>query len=187
MFKFTTKSPPSYGIMKLLSSITKVDHEEFDCLVIIICSEGKKGKHVYGADGVKIRVNDIITIFASESCPRSENKAKVFLMETTVRETNLQSPLIQQPCEVNNERINNCHIHSVVYAGKCLDNTFLHHLEHGIHARKPASSFNFLEVLRNALQHTCLDNQNVRFTSYSMNNFIEPLVLSKNIQVSTLR
>ena len=163
------------GIMQLLSSVAKVKHEKYDCLVIIVCSEGKKGKYVYGADGAKIRVNDIITTFASESCPSLKNKAKVFLMETTVRETNLQSPLIQQPCEVNNDKIDNWHIHSVVYAGQRPDNTFFHYLVQKIH-----SSFDFSDVLQTALQDVGLNNQNVVFHSCPMN--ITPLLFSKKIQ-----
>ena len=165
------------GIMQLLSSVAKVDHKKFDCLVIIVCSEGKKGKHVYGADGVKIRVNDIITIFSPESCPSLENKAKVLLMETTVQETNLQSPLIQQLCEVNNDRLENWQIHSVVYTGDHPDSTFFHHLVQKIN--ESTSTFDLSDILQIALQCVDHDDQNVIFHSCTKN--ITPLPFSKNV------
>ena len=159
---------------QLFSSIVKVNHEEFDCLIIIVCSEGKKGKHVYGADGVKIRVNDIITTFSLESCPSLENKAKIFLMETMAQETNL-------PFEIDNDKINNWHIHSVVNAGEHPNRNFFETFAESIN--ESTSSFDLLEVLQIAIQHL-EDEPHVRIYSYLTEKLTKPLLFSKNDQAA---
>ena len=162
------------NMTQLFSSIARVNHEEFNCLVIIVCSEGKKGKHVYGADGVKIRVNDIITTFSLESCPSFENKAKIFLMETMAQETNL-------PFEIDNDKIKNWHIHSVVNAGEHPNRTFFETFVQSIN--ELTSSFDLLEVLQIAIQHL-EDEPHVRIYSYLTGKLTKPLLFSKNDQAA---
>lgn len=160
------------NMIQLLSSIAKVNHEEFDCFVIIVCSEGKKAKHVYGVDGVRIRVNDIITIFSSESCPSLENKTKLFLMETVARETIL-------PCEIDSNKTNNWHIHFVVIAGEHPNKSFFETFVQSVN--ESTSSFDLLEVFQIAIQ--LLEHEpHVRIYSYLSENSAKPLLFSKNDQ-----
>ena len=73
------------AMQQLFSSIAKLDYDNLESLIIIIISGGKQAKYVYGADGKKITMDDIVTCFCDQSNTTLSGIQKVFLTDTIAR------------------------------------------------------------------------------------------------------
>ena len=111
------------GIHQLLTAAAKVDYKQLDCLLVVILSKGKKAKYVYGEDGRKIILNDIISHFCSESSATLAKKPKMFITETIVRETQRRDSV---HCQVDLE---NSYILKATYFNEQPAETFIQHMQ----------------------------------------------------------
>ncbi|KAG7271021.1 hypothetical protein CRUP_015229 [Coryphaenoides rupestris] len=70
-----------------LSLLSKKDHSQFDCCVVIILSHGTEVNHnrfpgaVYGVDGTAVPVQLITTYLNGEHCPSLQGKPKLFFIQ----------------------------------------------------------------------------------------------------------
>uniref|UniRef100_A0A3B3U032 Caspase 9, apoptosis-related cysteine peptidase n=1 Tax=Poecilia latipinna TaxID=48699 RepID=A0A3B3U032_9TELE len=70
-----------------LSALSKKDHSQYDCCVVIMLSHGTEVNHsrfpgaVYGTDGSHITVQDITTLFNGKNCPSLQGKPKLFFIQ----------------------------------------------------------------------------------------------------------
>ncbi|XP_032426622.1 LOW QUALITY PROTEIN: caspase-9 [Xiphophorus hellerii] len=70
-----------------LSALSKKDHSQYDCCVVIILSHGTEVNHsrfpgaVYGTDGSHITVQYITNLFNGKNCPSLQGKPKLFFIQ----------------------------------------------------------------------------------------------------------
>ncbi|XP_062397148.1 caspase-9 isoform X2 [Sardina pilchardus] len=70
-----------------LSALSKTDHSNYDCCVIIMLSHGTEATHsrfpgaVYGVDGVPLPVQDITNYLNGHKCPSLQGKPKLFFLQ----------------------------------------------------------------------------------------------------------
>ncbi|XP_054904555.1 caspase-9 [Poeciliopsis prolifica] len=70
-----------------LSALSKKDHSQYDCCVVIILSHGTEVNHrrfpgaVYGTDGSYITVQYITELFNGKDCPSLQGKPKLFFIQ----------------------------------------------------------------------------------------------------------
>ncbi|KAF7660489.1 hypothetical protein LDENG_00281410 [Lucifuga dentata] len=70
-----------------LSALSKKDHSQYDCCVVIMLSHGTEVSHnrfpgaVYGVDGQTIRVQNITNYLNGHHCPSLQGKPKVFFIQ----------------------------------------------------------------------------------------------------------
>ena len=81
------------GIKHLLETIANVDHSELYCLVVIVLSKGEKESAIYGSDGKKLQLKELMMWFSSDASPTLEGKPKLFFIETQLNELNDPQPL----------------------------------------------------------------------------------------------
>ncbi|XP_019851802.1 PREDICTED: uncharacterized protein LOC109581823 [Amphimedon queenslandica] len=80
------------GIKHLLKTVATVDHSEQYCFVLIVLSKGEREKVIYGSDGKKLGVNDLVMLFSRNACSSLEEKPKLFFTETQLNEPNDVQP-----------------------------------------------------------------------------------------------
>ncbi|KAK7930458.1 hypothetical protein WMY93_006853 [Mugilogobius chulae] len=74
-------------IKRELSGLSKKDHSEFDCCVVIILSHGTEVSHnrfpgaVYGVDGLSVPVQLITNYLNGQHCPSLQGKPKLFFIQ----------------------------------------------------------------------------------------------------------
>ncbi|XP_075882237.1 caspase-9 [Nelusetta ayraudi] len=70
-----------------LSALSKMDHSQYDCCVVIILSHGTEVSHsrfpgaVYGVDGVNVPVQHITNCLNGQHCPSLQGKPKLFFIQ----------------------------------------------------------------------------------------------------------
>ncbi|XP_008411476.1 caspase-9 [Poecilia reticulata] len=70
-----------------LSALSRKDHSQYDCCVVIMLSHGTEVNHsrfpgaVYGTDGSHITVQYITTLFNGKNCPSLQGKPKLFFIQ----------------------------------------------------------------------------------------------------------
>lgn len=95
-------------IRQELSALSKKDHSQYDCCVVIILSHGAEVSHnrfpgaVYGVDGLSVPVQIITNYLNGKNCPSLQGKPKLFFIQACgggERDTGFQmSPDEVQPC-----------------------------------------------------------------------------------------
>ncbi|CAG01765.1 unnamed protein product, partial [Tetraodon nigroviridis] len=74
-------------IRQELSALSKVDHSQYDCCVVVILSHGTEVSHsrfpgaVYGVDGQFVPVQHIATYLNGQYCPSLQGKPKLFFIQ----------------------------------------------------------------------------------------------------------
>ncbi|KAJ8016911.1 hypothetical protein DPEC_G00012260 [Dallia pectoralis] len=75
-------------ILQELLALSKMDHSQFDCCVVIMLSHGTKVKHigfpggVYGVDeGLSLPVQNITNYLDGKECPSLKGKPKLFFIQ----------------------------------------------------------------------------------------------------------
>lgn len=70
-----------------LSALSKEDHSDFDCCVVIILSHGTEVSHnrfpgaVYGVDGLSVPVQHVTNFLNGRHCPSLQGKPKLFFIQ----------------------------------------------------------------------------------------------------------
>ena len=129
------------AMQQLFSSVAKADYDNLECLMVIIISNGKQAKYVYGADDKKITMDDIVTYFCDQSNSTLSAIPKVFLIDTIAR--NGGSP-ISEECSIQN-----VFIHRVIFREKP-SMTFIDHFIETI--LTTCDNFVFQEGIRRATE-----------------------------------
>ena len=81
------------GIKHLLETVANVDHTDLYCLVVIVLSKGEKERAIYGSDGKKLQLKELMMWFSSDASPTLEGKPRLFFTETQLNELNDPRPL----------------------------------------------------------------------------------------------
>ncbi|KAM6924907.1 caspase-9 [Xenentodon cancila] len=74
-------------IKQELSALSRKDHSQYDCCVVIILSHGTEVSHsrfpgaVYGVDGLYVPVQNITTFLNGQHCPSLQGKPKLFFIQ----------------------------------------------------------------------------------------------------------
>ena len=63
-----------------LKEVSKIDHKNYDCLMVAILTHGEEGK-LYGTDGISIPVEDLTKLFYGDQCPSLVSKPKIFIFK----------------------------------------------------------------------------------------------------------
>ena len=63
-----------------MKDVSKLDHSDFDCLVVAILTHGVSGQ-LYSTDGILINVDDFTKNFDGNHCPSLIGKPKVFILQ----------------------------------------------------------------------------------------------------------
>ena len=71
---------------QVMKEIAVMDHSQKDCLVCNILSHGD-ADNVYGSDGMKFPIQELLKIFKADSCPSLENKPKMFFIQACRKDT----------------------------------------------------------------------------------------------------
>ena len=58
------------------------DHTQFDAFVFVVMSHGGERDIIYGVDGRKTSVEDLMSEFKASNCPTLRNKPKLFFIQT---------------------------------------------------------------------------------------------------------
>ncbi|XP_048200929.1 caspase-8 [Perognathus longimembris pacificus] len=74
------KNSTAVEIKKALQFYQNADHGEKDCFICCILSHGDRGI-VYGTDGKKANIYDLISYFTSSNCPSLVGKPKIFFIQ----------------------------------------------------------------------------------------------------------
>ena len=64
----------------ILTTVSKIDHKNYDCLLIAILTHGTQGK-LYGVDCKSILVESLTKLFYGDQCPSLVGKPKVFILQ----------------------------------------------------------------------------------------------------------
>ena len=56
------------------------DHKKFCCCAVALMSHGDEG-HIYGFEGKKVSVNELIVYFSDQNCPNLKDKPKLFIIQ----------------------------------------------------------------------------------------------------------
>ena len=129
-----------------MTAVAKVDYKQLDCLLVVILTNGKKGKYIYGDDGRKIRLNDIISHFCSESSTTFARKPKMFITETIVRETQRKDSV---QCQVDSE---NSYIIKVTYFNEQPEETFIQHMQTILQSGQHCTLLECIQTTRNVFE-----------------------------------
>ena len=81
------------GIKHLLETVANVDHSELYCLVVIVLSKGERERAIYGSDGKKLQLKELMMWFSSDASPTLEEKPKLFFTETQMNEISDTQPV----------------------------------------------------------------------------------------------
>ena len=138
------------AIRELLVAVASVDHTNLNCLLIIILSEGKKKKCIYGTDGKKISTNEAVSYFSSDFCQTLVGKPKLFLLETLLRERDTGSH--GEEIKRHADKISDLYIQHIFHYGDQPKITFIQELAHQIRNLKPDESLIFTDVMKTTRQ-----------------------------------
>ena len=144
------------AIQELLEAVASVDHTNLNCLLIIILSEGKKKKYIYGTDGKKISTNEAVSYFSSDFCQTLVGKPKLFLLETLLRERDTRSH--GEEIKRHADKISDLYIQHIFHYGDQPKITFIQELAHQIQDLKTDESLIFTDVIkttRRLLKYEC--------------------------------
>ena len=153
-------------------AVASVDHTNLNCLLIIILSEGKKKKYIYGTDGKKISTNEAVSYFSSDFCQTLIGKPKLFLLETLLRERDTRSH--GEEIKSHADKISDLYIQHIFHYGNQPKITFIQELAHQIQDLKPDESFiftNAMKTTRRLLKYECDD-------FYEIDNLGKPLMFT---------
>ena len=81
------------GIKHLLETVANVDHTDLYCLVVIVLGKGERERAIYGSDGKKLQLKELMMLFSRDASPTLEEKPKLFFIETQMNELNDPQPL----------------------------------------------------------------------------------------------
>ena len=79
------------GMKQLMKAVSRVDHSNLNCLMVITLSQGEKEKGIYDTHGKRIPVEDITKHFSDAMCPSLKRKPKIFFFETILNNATLVS------------------------------------------------------------------------------------------------
>ncbi len=82
----------SKSYSKLLEE-SRLDHSNFDALIIVLLSHGEKGDLICTTDGGTIRLEQITALFTADRCPTLAGKPKLFFIQAC-RGTRLDSGVL---------------------------------------------------------------------------------------------
>ena len=63
-----------------LTEVSKLDHRNYDCLMVAILTHGEKDE-LYGTDDKSIPVEDLTKLFYGDQCPSLVGKPKIFILQ----------------------------------------------------------------------------------------------------------
>ncbi|XP_078375995.1 caspase-3-like isoform X2 [Oculina patagonica] len=69
-------------IPKVAADFAAKDHSNFDAFVFVVMSHGGERDVIYGVDGRKTSIEDLMTEFKAPNCPTLRNKPKLFFIQT---------------------------------------------------------------------------------------------------------
>lgn len=69
------------AIEKIAQDYGEKDHRQFDAFVFIIMTHGDHQDFIFGVDGRKVRVEDIMSEFTGLRCKSLQNKPKLFFIQ----------------------------------------------------------------------------------------------------------
>lgn len=67
---------------QVAEEFAKKDHSEFDAFIFIIMSHGGDKDVIYGVDGRKVQIEDLMCEFKIGRCPTLKKKPKLFFIQT---------------------------------------------------------------------------------------------------------
>lgn len=70
------------AILRLLSSVASADHTELHCMIVLVLSNGGKQRLVYGSDGKKLHLRELLALFSRDLSPSLADKPKLFFIDT---------------------------------------------------------------------------------------------------------
>lgn len=82
------------GILHLLKIVASTDHTDLYCLIVVILSKKGKKRVVYGSDGKKLPLNDILMLFAHNSpnvSPSLASRPKLFFIAGQLNDDEVRS------------------------------------------------------------------------------------------------
>lgn len=82
-------------IIKAAEDYGKKDHSKFDAFVFIIMTHGNYQDSIYGVDGRKARVEDIMSEFNGERCASLRGKPKLFFIQAC------RGSPVEWPCDAD--------------------------------------------------------------------------------------
>lgn len=68
-------------ILMETQEIARRDHSKYGAFVFFIMSHGDEKDFIYGVDGIKVAVEDLMSQFKSTKCKSLENKPKLFFIQ----------------------------------------------------------------------------------------------------------
>uniref|UniRef100_A0A8C6PRR4 Caspase 9, apoptosis-related cysteine peptidase n=1 Tax=Nothobranchius furzeri TaxID=105023 RepID=A0A8C6PRR4_NOTFU len=74
-------------IKQEMSALSKKDHSQYDCCVVIVLSHGTEVRHsglpgaIYGVDGKHVTVHDLTLYLNGQNCPSLQEKPKLFFIQ----------------------------------------------------------------------------------------------------------
>ena len=63
-----------------LEDVARMDHSNYDCLMVAVLSHGKAGDIVNGKSG-SISIKNILEVFSDQKCPTLAGKPKIFIIQ----------------------------------------------------------------------------------------------------------
>ena len=58
-----------------------MDHDKYDCLMVVILTHGDYGDVLYGTSGGGITIQEVIETFSGKRCPTLIGKPKIFIIQ----------------------------------------------------------------------------------------------------------
>ena len=78
-------------IRKIVDEAARADHSKYDSVVFCISTHGEDNNYIFGSDGDRINVYDLIGQF--QACPTLQNKPKLFFIQAC-RTTHTDVPIV---------------------------------------------------------------------------------------------
>ncbi|KAH9494959.1 hypothetical protein Btru_020687 [Bulinus truncatus] len=75
------KNKTDFEIAEIIKRVSLLDHRKFDCFVCCILTHGGEG-FVFGTNGRKFSIKEIIKTFSAQSCPSLAGKPKLFFLQS---------------------------------------------------------------------------------------------------------
>ena len=67
---------------KVAAEFAAKDHSQFDAFVFVLMSHGGERDVIYGVDGRKTTVEELMSVFKASNCPTLRDKPKLFFIQT---------------------------------------------------------------------------------------------------------
>ena len=100
-------------IIKAAEEYGQKDHSQFDAFVFIIMTHGNHQDSIFGVDGRKARVEDIMTEFNGATCPSLRGKPKLFFIQAC------RGSPVNLPSDDENSDYRGCNPDSTLSRGLC--------------------------------------------------------------------